>query len=108
MSQKFSQLKKFKPVLYERFTPEEAGRILNKPEIHYTPRHASPLNMAETEFGVLQRQCPDCRIPDQETLKQKAAEREKNRNKKSVKVNWRFTTEDARIKLRKLYPSIEV
>jgi hypothetical protein len=92
--------------LYERFTPEEAGRIPDKPEIHYTPKHGSRLDMAEIGFGVLQRQCPDCRIPDQETLKQKAADWEQNRNQKSVTVNWQFTTEDARIKLRKLYPSI--
>lgn len=92
--------------LYERFKPEEARRILNKLEIHYTPKHGSWLNMAEIEFSVLQRQCLDCRIPDQETLKKKAADWEQNRNQKSVTVNWRFTTEDARIKLRKLYPSI--
>jgi hypothetical protein len=92
--------------LYERFKPEEARRILNKLEIHYTPKHGSWLNMAEIEFSVLQRQCLDCRIPDQETLKKKAADWEQNRNQKSVTVNWQFTTEDARIKLRKLYPSI--
>ena len=94
--------------LYKTFPPEEARRISDKLEIHYTPKHGSWLDMAEIEFSVLQRQCLNCRIPDHETLKQKAAEWEKNRNKKSVKVNWRFTTEDARIKLRKLYPSIEV
>jgi len=63
--------------------------------------------MAEIEFSVMHRRCPDCRILDQPTLKQEIAERERNRNKKSVKVNWRFTTEDSRIKLKKLYPSIE-
>jgi hypothetical protein len=93
--------------LYKAFPPEEARRILNKLEIHYTPKHGSWLDMAEIEFSVLQRQCLNCRIPDQETLKQKTADWEQNRNKKSVKVKWRFTTEDARIKLKKLYPSIE-
>ncbi len=63
--------------------------------------------MAEIGFSVLQRQCSDCRIPDQATLKQKTEAWERNRNQKSVKVNWRFTTEDARIKLRRLYSSIE-
>jgi hypothetical protein len=94
--------------LYKAFPPEEARRILDKLEIHYTPKHGSWPDMAEIGFSVLQRQCLNCRIPDQETLKQKAADWEQNRNKKSVKVNWRFTTEDARIKLRKLYPSVEV
>lgn len=93
--------------LYEAFSPEEARRILDKLEFHYTPKHGSWLNMAEIEFSVLQRQCLDCRIPDQETLKQKIADWERTRNQKTVKVNWQFTTEDARIKLKKLYPSIE-
>lgn len=93
--------------LYKAFPPEEARRILDKLEIHYTPKHGSWLDMAEIEFSVLQRQCLNCRIPDQETLKRKAADWEQNRNKKSVKVKWRFTTDDARIKLKKLYPSIE-
>jgi len=62
--------------------------------------------MAETEFSALQRQCPDCRIPDQQTLKNKTTDWERNRNQKSVKTDWQFATEDARIKLRKLYPSI--
>lgn len=93
--------------LYEAFTPEEARRILNRLEIHYTPKHGSWLNMAEIEFSVLQRQCLDRRIPDQTYLKQTIADWELNRNRKAVKVNWQFTTEDARIKLRRLYPSIE-
>lgn len=63
--------------------------------------------MAEIEFSVLQRQCLDRRIPDQTYLKQTIADWELNRNRKAVKVNWQFTTEDARIKLRRLYPSIE-
>lgn len=92
--------------LYEAFPPEEARRILSKLEIHYTPKHGSWLNMAEIEFSALQRQCLDCRISDQETLKNKTADWERNRNQKSVKTDWQFTTEDARIKLRKLYPSI--
>lgn len=93
--------------LYEAFAPEEARRILNRLEIHYTPKHGSWLNMAEIEFSVLQRQCLDCRIPDQEYLKRTIADWESDRNRKDVKVNWQFTTEDARIKLRRLYPSIE-
>jgi len=90
--------------LYQAFSPEEARRLLNKLELHYTPKHGSWLNMAEIEFSALQRQCLDCRIPDQMTLKQKVAEWEHARNKKQVKTNWQFKIEDARIKLRKLYP----
>lgn len=93
--------------LYEAFSPEEARRLLNKLEFHYTPKHGSWLNMAEIEFSALKRQCLDCRVPNQETLKQKIAEWEQHRNKKTIKANWQFKTEDARIKLRRLYPSIK-
>jgi hypothetical protein len=91
--------------LYEAFHPDEAMRILKKLEIHYTPKHGSWLDIAEIELSVLTSQCLDRRIPDQQTLKSEVAAWEKSRNKDSVKVNWRFTTEDARIKLKKLYPS---
>jgi hypothetical protein len=93
--------------LYKAFLPEESRRISDKPEIHYTPKHGSCPDTAETESGVLHRRCLNCRIPDQERLKQKAADWEPNRNKKSVKAEWRFTTEDARMRLKKLYPSVE-
>jgi hypothetical protein len=91
--------------LYEAFAPAEARRILEKLEWHYTPKHGSWLDMAEIELSVLQRQCLDRRIPDQETLKREIAAWECERNQHAVKANWRFTTEDARIKLKKLYPS---
>ena len=91
--------------LYQAFSPEEARRLLNKLEFHYTPKHGSWLNMAEIEFSALKRQCLDCRIPDQITLKQKVTEWEQARNVRAVKANWQFKTEDARIKLKRLYPS---
>lgn len=91
--------------LYEAFAPEEARRIIEKLEWHYTPKHGSWLDMAEIELSVLQRQCLDRRIPDQETLKREVTAWEHDRNQHAVKANWRFTTEDARIKLKKLYPS---
>lgn len=91
--------------LYEAFAPEEARRIIEKREWHYTPKHGSWLDMAEIELSVLQRQCLDRRIPDQETLKRDVAAWERERHQHAVKANWRVTTEDARIKLKKLYPS---
>lgn len=91
--------------LYEAFAPEEARRIIEKLEWHYTPKHGSWLDMAEIELSVLQRQCLDRRIPDQETLKREVAAWECKRNQHAVKANWRFTTADARIKRKKLYPS---
>ena len=91
--------------LYEAFAPAEARRIMQKLEWHYTPKHGSWLDMAEIELSVLQRQCLDRRIPDQETLKREVAAWEQKRNQDAVQANWRFTTEDARIKLKKLYPS---
>ena len=94
--------------LYEAFPPEEARRIINKLEIHYTPKHGSWLNMAEIELSVLQRQCLQARIPDRSTLKEKVDAWENRRNTRQSTVHWRFTTEDARIKLHKLYPSIDV
>lgn len=91
--------------LYEAFSPQEARRIIEKIEWHHTPKHGSWLNMAEIELSVLQRQCLDRRIPDQEMLTREVAMWEHKRNQDAVQVNWRFTTEDARIKLKKLYPS---
>lgn len=91
--------------LYEAFAPQEARRIIEKIEWHHTPKHGSWLNMAEIELSVLQRQCLNRRIPDQETLTREVAAWEHKRNHTAVKVNWRFTTKDARIKLKKLYPS---
>jgi hypothetical protein len=92
--------------LYETFEPEEARRILDKLELHYTPKHGSWLNMAEIELSVLARQCLDRRIPDQVTLKGEVAAWEERRNAESCTIDWQFTTIDARIKLKRLYPSI--
>jgi hypothetical protein len=94
--------------LYEMFEPEEARRLAQRFEWHYTPRHGSWLNVAEMELSVLARQCLDRRIPDLRTLTQEAAAWEDQRNAAQVKVHWQFTTADARIKLKKLYPTIEV
>ncbi len=92
---------------YETFKPAEAKRILGKLEFHYTPKHGSWLNIAEIELSVLSGQCLDQRIPNQESLKQEVAAWEAERNSIGTTVNWRFTTKDARIKLKRLYPSIE-
>jgi hypothetical protein len=94
--------------LYEAFPPTEARRIIEKLEIHHTPKHGSWLNMAEIELSVLHRQCLKTRIPDQETLIQKVAAWENRRNVRQSSVHWRFTTEDARVKLHRLYPAIDV
>ena len=91
--------------LYETFEPEEARRILRKLEFHYTPKHASWLNMVEIEIAVLSDQCLDRRIGDVEILKSEIAAWEKERNDKKATVNWRFTATDARVKLKRLYPS---
>jgi len=93
--------------LYEVFEPAEAKRILNKLEFHFTPKHGSWLNMAEIEFSVLARQCLDRRIGDEASLIREIATWEEKRNQTQATVNWQFTTDDARIKLKKLYPSIE-
>ena len=94
--------------LYEAFAPEEARRIIEKLEIHHTPKHGSWLNMAEIELSVLQRQCLQARIPDQATLTEKVTAWEQRRNVHSSTVHWRFTTDDARIKLHRLYPTIDI
>lgn len=93
--------------LYETFEPAEAKRILDKLEIHYTPKHGSWLNVAELELSHLSRQCLARRIEDQAKLIKEVAAWERQRNQKEVKVNWQFTTETARIKLKKLYPILE-
>ena len=93
--------------LYEVFEPAEARRLLDKLEIHHTPKHGSWLNMAETELSVLSRQCLDRRIDNQAELSGQVAAWERGRNEAEVTVEWRFTTTDARIKLKRLYPSIQ-
>ncbi len=93
--------------LYEAFPPGEAKRLAGRFEFHYTPKHGSWLDMAEIELGILGRQCLSRRIEDIDTLQKEAKAWEKNRNNAEAKVNWQFTTADARIKLRRLYPSIE-
>jgi transposase len=94
--------------LYEAFEPAAARRLIEKLEIHYTPKHGSWLNMAETELSILTKQCLDRRIPDQPTLRHEIAAWERTRNQAQAKIDWQFTTRDARIKLEKLYPSIQV
>ncbi len=91
--------------LYEAFPPAEAKRLADKLEIHHTPKHGSWLNMAEIELGVLAAQCLDRRIPDRATLEREIAAWEAERNAATRTINWRFTTADARIKLKHLYPS---
>lgn len=92
--------------LYEAFEPSEARRIAERLEIHYTPKHGSWLNMAEIEIGVLTRQCLNRRIPDRGFLSRDVHAWQEYRNRNGVRVNWRFTTGDARIRLKSLYPSI--
>ncbi len=92
--------------LYTAFPPEEARRIAERLEIHYTPKHGSWLNMAEIEIGVMSRQCLNRRIPDQKTLRSEIDAWQQDRNQKAVRVDWRFTTADARVKLIRLYPSL--
>jgi len=94
--------------LYEAFEPTEARRILDRLEIHYTPKHGSWLDMAEIELNVLTKQCLDRRIPDQPTLIEEVSAWETPRNESASKVDWHFTTDDARIKLKRLYPSIQM
>jgi len=90
--------------LYETFAPAEARRLVERIEWHYTPKHGSWLNVAELELSVLARQCLDRRIPDREALRAEVAAWERERNKQQVRVDWQFTTADARIKLKRLYP----
>jgi len=90
--------------LYATFPPEQANRILKRLEFHYTPKHGSWLNMAEIEFSVFSRQCLDRRIPNEATLKTQIAALEAERNSATATVQWRFTSSDARTKLKRLYP----
>jgi hypothetical protein len=94
--------------LYEAFPPQEARRIMEKLDIHYTPKHGSWLNMAEIELSVLHRQCLQARIPDQATLTEKVTAWENRRNASTTTVHWQFSTQDARIRLHRLYPTINV
>lgn len=101
------QLNTHRPAsLYKAFAPAEAKRILDKLEFHYTPTHGSWLNMAEIELSVLARQCLNQRIPDLQQLQREVTAWEKRRNRLGRTIDWRFTTDDARIKLKRLYPSI--
>lgn len=92
--------------LYQTFQPQEARRLAERLEIHYTPKHGSWLNVAEIELSVLQRQCLDRRLPDTDTMRSKIAAWEGARNHRSSKIDWQFTTSDARIKLKHLYPKL--
>lgn len=93
---------------YEAFEPVEARRLAERFEWHDTPKHGSWLNVAEMELSVLTRQCLDRRIPDQATLAREVLAWQAQRNQAQVQVHWQFTTADARVKLKKLYPSIEM
>lgn len=92
--------------LYETFAPAEARRITRKLEFHYTPKHGSWLNMAECEFAVLAQQCLDRRLPNSETLCREIAAWQAPRNLNHTRINWCFSTTDARVKLKRLYPSV--
>jgi hypothetical protein len=92
--------------LYKAFPPDEARRLMDKLEFHYTPKHGSWLNMAEIELSILSRQCLDRRLPDQETLKAEIAIWQEQRNTSARPMEWRFTNDEARVKLKKLYPTL--
>ena len=101
------QLKTHSPVsLYQAFPPEEARRLADRLEIHHTPKHGSWLNMAEIEFSVLARDWPE-RLGMRRALEQQIGEWEQRRNRTSLKAHWQFTTSDARLELRKLYPTVQ-
>ncbi|HEX2264057.1 MAG TPA: IS630 family transposase, partial [Pseudonocardiaceae bacterium] len=93
--------------LYEAFPPAEARRLADKLEIHYTPKHGSWLNIAAIELSLLSRQCLDRRIPDKATLRTEVRAWQERRNAAGGCVDWRFSTADARIKLKRLYPKIQ-
>jgi hypothetical protein len=93
--------------LYEAFPPEQARRLASRLEIHHTPKHGSWLNIAEIELSVLTMQCLDRRIPDMETLTKETQQWEQRRNASQKGVDWQFSTLDARIKLKRLYPQIQ-
>ena len=92
--------------LYQAFPAAEARRLVERFEWHYTPKHGSWLDMAESELGVLSSQCLDRRIPDKQTLTEEVAAWQGDRNKHHAKADWQFTTADARIKLKRLYPAL--
>jgi hypothetical protein len=92
--------------LYETFPPQEARRLAERLEIHYTPKHGSWLNIAEIELSVLNGQCLDRRIPDFETMRKQVAAWEDDRNNRPSKIRWQFSTANARIKLKRLYPKL--
>ena len=92
--------------LYEAFPPAEARRLVERFEWHYTPKHGSWLDMAESELAVLSSQCLDRRIPDQQVLKEEVEAWEADRNRKHAKADWQFTTADARVRLKRLYPAL--
>jgi hypothetical protein len=92
--------------LYEAFPPEEARRILDRLEFHYTPKHGSWLNMAETEINIMNRQCLDRRLDSQKLMAEEIAAWETERNSRKARIHWTFTLAVARQKLRKLYPSV--
>jgi transposase len=94
--------------LYERFAPAEAHRIAQRIEWHYTPEHGSWLNMAECELSVLSRQCLNRRIPTQVHLEREVATWQRERNRRQVRIDWHFTADNARTKLRRLYPTVMV
>jgi hypothetical protein len=93
--------------LYEAFEPAEARRLIERLEVVYTPKHGSWLNMAEIELGVLSRQCMDGRVPDPRTLVASVDRWQKDRNASRATIDWQFTSADARIKLRRLYPKVQ-
>jgi len=93
--------------LYETFPAPEARRLVERFEWHYTPKHGSWLDMAESELGVLSTQCLDRRIPDKQTLTSEIAEWQAKRNSNHAKADWQFTAADARLKLNRLYPQFE-
>ena len=93
--------------LYEAFAPEEAFRLAQKLEIHYTPKHGSWLNMAESELSILSRQCLNQRIPGSDQLRREVSAWQSERNQAETPMIWRFTTEGAPIGLTQLYPSLE-
>ena len=93
--------------LYEAFEPAEARRLMNRFEVHYTPKHGSWLDMAEIELGILGRQCLARRIDNIADLRREVRAWERMRDATRAKANWQFTTADARIELRRLYPSVE-
>ena len=92
--------------LYETFKPDEARRLAERLDIHFTPKHGSWLNMAEIELSVLKGQCIDRRIPEMASMQTEVATWETNRNNAIKPIDWQFTTSDARIKLKRLYPNL--